>query len=149
MTVDPDGKPEFAIIGLGRMGGSLAFCRRASAASLWSAAIHAGRSPSSSRLASSTCYAGLVFLAHDLLHGGIVSGRYLRHVVGWICFLPFVVSPRLWGVWHHRVQQDQRTDDRRDEAGALVVPGDRHALQHSWRGSSAAAAGGFSRTSST
>jgi fatty acid desaturase len=48
-------------------------------------------------------FAGLVFLAHETLHGATVRGRGLRHLVGWFGFLPFVVSPRLWTAWHNRV----------------------------------------------
>src|SRR5579859_3568600 len=44
-------------------------------------------------------FACLTFVAHEALHGGIVRGRALRHVVGWIAFLPFAVSPRLWVTW--------------------------------------------------
>jgi fatty acid desaturase len=47
-------------------------------------------------------FAGLTFLGHELLHGGVVRGRRLRHARGWIGFLPFVVSPRLWLAWHNR-----------------------------------------------
>lgn len=48
-------------------------------------------------------FAGLTFVGHEALHGGIVRGRTARHVVGWIGFLPFMVSPRLWTAWHGRV----------------------------------------------
>lgn len=48
-------------------------------------------------------FAGLTFVAHEAVHGGIVRGRTARHVVGWIGFLPFTVSPRLWASWHDRV----------------------------------------------
>jgi fatty acid desaturase len=48
-------------------------------------------------------YAGLTFLAHETLHGAIVRNPRLRYLVGWIGFLPFVVSPRLWIAWHNRV----------------------------------------------
>jgi fatty acid desaturase len=48
-------------------------------------------------------FAGLTFLAHEALHGGIVRGRRARWLVGWIGFLPFTLSPRLWVAWHNRV----------------------------------------------
>jgi fatty acid desaturase len=48
-------------------------------------------------------FAGLTFVAHEAVHGGIVRGRRARQVVGWIGFLPFTVSPRLWAAWHDRV----------------------------------------------
>ena len=48
-------------------------------------------------------FAGLTFLGHETLHGAVVRGRRLRHVAGWLAFLPFVLSPRLWIAWHNRV----------------------------------------------
>jgi fatty acid desaturase len=48
-------------------------------------------------------FAGLTFVAHETIHGGIVRGRTARWIVGWIGFLPFTVSPRLWAAWHDRV----------------------------------------------
>jgi fatty acid desaturase len=48
-------------------------------------------------------FAGLTFLGHETLHGAIVRGPRLRYLVGWLGFLPFVVSPRLWTAWHNRV----------------------------------------------
>ena len=59
------------------------------------------------RLLLSLCigvsFAGLTFLGHEALHGAVVRGRRLLRVVGWLGFLPFVVSPRLWLAWHNRV----------------------------------------------
>jgi fatty acid desaturase len=48
-------------------------------------------------------FAGLTFVAHEAIHGGIVRGRTARQVVGWLGFLPFTVSPCLWSAWHDRV----------------------------------------------
>jgi fatty acid desaturase len=48
-------------------------------------------------------FAGLTFIAHEAIHGGIVRGRTARQLVGWIGFLPFTLSPRLWTAWHDRV----------------------------------------------
>ncbi|HET7503593.1 MAG TPA: fatty acid desaturase [Kofleriaceae bacterium] len=48
-------------------------------------------------------FAGLTFVGHETIHGGIVRGRTARWIVGWICFLPFTLSPRLWAAWHDRV----------------------------------------------
>lgn len=47
-------------------------------------------------------FGGIAFLAHETLHGGVVKGRMLRDAIGWVGFLPFAVSPRLWRVWHNR-----------------------------------------------
>ena len=48
-------------------------------------------------------FACLTFIGHETVHGAIVRGRAARLLVGWIGFLPFVVSPRLWAGWHDRV----------------------------------------------
>src|SRR6185369_2602309 len=48
-------------------------------------------------------FAGLTFIGHETLHGSVVRSRWLRHAVGWVGFLPFVVSPRLWIAWHNQV----------------------------------------------
>jgi fatty acid desaturase len=54
-------------------------------------------------IAIGVCFAVLTFVAHELVHGGIVRGRLVRQVVGWVAFLPFTLSPRLWAAWHDRV----------------------------------------------
>jgi fatty acid desaturase len=48
-------------------------------------------------------FAGLTFVGHEALHGAIVRSRPGRRLVGWLGFLPFAVSPRLWEAWHNRV----------------------------------------------
>lgn len=48
-------------------------------------------------------FAGLVFLGHETLHGAVVREKRLRYLVGFVTFLPFAVSPRLWTAWHNRV----------------------------------------------
>jgi fatty acid desaturase len=54
-------------------------------------------------LAIGASFACLTFVAHEAMHGGIVRGRLARQIVGWIGFLPFTLSPRLWAAWHDRV----------------------------------------------
>lgn len=46
-------------------------------------------------------FAGLAFLGHETLHGAIVRNHRLRYVVGFVSFLPFTISPRLWVAWHN------------------------------------------------
>ena len=53
-------------------------------------------------LAIGVNFACLTFVAHEALHGGITRVRWLQRVAGWIGFLPFAVSPRLWVAWHNR-----------------------------------------------
>jgi fatty acid desaturase len=48
-------------------------------------------------------FAGLAFLGHETLHGAVVRTRWLRYMVGWIGFLPFVISPGFWVAWHNKV----------------------------------------------
>ena len=48
-------------------------------------------------------FAGLTFVAHEAIHGGMCRDRVARMIAGWIGFLPFTVSPRLWASWHDRV----------------------------------------------
>jgi fatty acid desaturase len=48
-------------------------------------------------------FAGLAFVAHEALHGALVHNRHAQHWIGFVGFLPFVLSPRLWTAWHNRV----------------------------------------------
>jgi fatty acid desaturase len=52
------------------------------------------------------CFAGIVFLGHETLHGGVVRGRRTIRGIGWICLLPFALSPTLWTAWHNRVHHN-------------------------------------------
>jgi|GEM_PF-345076 len=54
-------------------------------------------------LAVGLSFAGLAFVGHEALHGGLVQGARARYWVGFLGFLPFSVSPRLWVAWHNRV----------------------------------------------
>jgi fatty acid desaturase len=48
-------------------------------------------------------FAGLVFLGHETLHGAVIREKRARYLLGFVTFLPFSVSPRLWTAWHNRV----------------------------------------------
>jgi fatty acid desaturase len=50
--------------------------------------------------------AGVTFVAHEALHGGVVRGRLAVRIVGWLGFLPFCISPQLWMAWHNRVHHN-------------------------------------------
>ncbi|MBX3161552.1 MAG: fatty acid desaturase [Deltaproteobacteria bacterium] len=50
--------------------------------------------------------AGVTFLAHETLHGGVVRGRWAIRVIGYLGFLPFCLSPQLWTAWHNRVHHN-------------------------------------------
>ena len=56
----------------------------------------------------------VAFLGHEVLHGAIVRGRVAIHVVGWLCLLPFTVSPTLWTNWHNRVHHNHCAQAGRD-----------------------------------
>jgi len=48
-----------------------------------------------------TGFAGLGFLAHEVLHGTVVKTAWLRDLLGGIAFLQFGVGPKLWRKWHN------------------------------------------------
>jgi fatty acid desaturase len=48
-------------------------------------------------------FAGLTFVGHELMHGAIVHGRKRKRVLGFMTFLPFTLSPKLWAHWHNKV----------------------------------------------
>jgi len=60
------------------------------------------------------CMSALGFLGHETLHGGIVRGRTTIRVVGWLCFLPFTLSPTLWINWHNRVHHNHCAQPGKD-----------------------------------
>ena len=43
------------------------------------------------------------FVAHEALHGAVVRQRDLRRLIGWLGFLPFGISPKLWVAWHNKL----------------------------------------------
>ena len=59
-------------------------------------------------------FAGLTFLGHETLHGAVVRNKALRRTVGWLGFLPFAVSPRLWEAWHNRVHHNRTNQPGHD-----------------------------------
>ena len=59
-------------------------------------------------------FGGLAFLAHETLHGAVVSGRRTRRVIGWLSFLPFTLSPKLWCAWHNRAHHGHTNEPIRD-----------------------------------
>ncbi len=59
-------------------------------------------------------FAGLAFVAHEALHGAICRRRKVRKLVGFVGFLPFCISPRLWIAWHNRVHHGSTNHLGRD-----------------------------------
>jgi len=54
------------------------------------------------------------FVAHEALHGAVVRQRDLRRLIGWLGFLPFGISPKLWVAWHNKLHHGH--------TGAVVDP---------------------------
>jgi fatty acid desaturase len=48
-------------------------------------------------------FAGMAFVGHETMHGAVVRAPRLRYAVGWLCFLPFTMAPRIWVAWHNRI----------------------------------------------
>jgi fatty acid desaturase len=47
-------------------------------------------------------YTGMAFAGHEILHGAVVKSRRWSHALGFVCLLPFTLSPRLWKAWHNQ-----------------------------------------------
>lgn len=45
--------------------------------------------------------AGMAFIAHETLHGGIVQSPWLQTFIGSVGFGPFLVSQTYWRFWHN------------------------------------------------
>ncbi|MFN0253422.1 MAG: fatty acid desaturase family protein [Kofleriaceae bacterium] len=60
------------------------------------------------------CLAGLVFLGHELMHGGVVRGKTPIRIFGFVCLLPFTLSPTLWTAWHNRVHHNHCAQPGKD-----------------------------------
>jgi fatty acid desaturase len=54
-------------------------------------------------------FAGMAFVAHEVLHGAVVRRRWLRRLAGWVGFMPFLISPRHWVGWHNRLHHGHTT----------------------------------------
>lgn len=65
-------------------------------------------------LALAWSFAGGGFVAHEVLHGSTVKSRLLQDVLGWVGFLPFLVSPSLWREWHNRRHHTHANQGIRD-----------------------------------
>ncbi len=48
-------------------------------------------------------FGGMAFVGHEMLHGAVIRSSRWRNALGWLCFLPFTLSPRVWVAWHNRV----------------------------------------------
>ncbi len=58
--------------------------------------------------------AGLVFLGHETMHGGVVRGKWAIRIVGFFSLVPFTLSPTLWTGWHNRVHHNHCAQPGKD-----------------------------------
>jgi fatty acid desaturase len=68
-------------------------------------------------LVTANCFAMGGFLAHETLHGSVVRNKTVQKMLGFVGFLPFVVSPELWHVWHNQVHHGRTNQGDRDPDG--------------------------------
>ena len=62
-------------------------------------------------LAIGHSFAGAAFVGHETLHGAVVRHVGARSLIGWLCFLPFTLSPRLWVAWHTKTHPAHTMDE--------------------------------------
>lgn len=55
-------------------------------------------------------FACTAFVAHEVLHGAVIKSRRWQLIAGWLGFLPFTLSPRLWIAWHNRTHHAHTMD---------------------------------------
>lgn len=67
-------------------------------------------------------FAGAAFVGHETLHGAVVRGRVARLVVGWLSFLPFALSPRLWVAWHNKTHHAHTMEEGADPDAYPTLP---------------------------
>lgn len=48
-------------------------------------------------------FGAFAFLAHEIMHGSVVRNRKVQDVLGFFAFLPFLISPTFWRVWHNQL----------------------------------------------
>ncbi len=63
------------------------------------------------------CIATLGFLAHETLHGSLVSSARLQTFLGYVGFAPMLVSPTLWRTWHNQVHHGKTNRSNADPDG--------------------------------
>lgn len=62
-------------------------------------------------LAIGHAFAGCAFVGHETMHGAVVRAPRLRYAVGFVSFLPFTLSPRLWVAWHNKTHHGHTMED--------------------------------------
>lgn len=77
-------------------------------------------------------FAGITFLAHETLHGAVVRSRLARRIVGFLGFLPFMVSPKLWVRWHNQVHHGNANAPDRDPDAFPTLSRYQHNPRERW-----------------
>ncbi|MDF2628723.1 MAG: fatty acid desaturase [Symbiobacteriaceae bacterium] len=65
-------------------------------------------------LVVATGFAGMGFLAHEILHGTVVKTAWLRDLLGGIAFLQFGIGAKLWRKWHNMEHHAHTQEDHAD-----------------------------------
>lgn len=97
-------------------------------------------------LVAGQCFAAMGFLAHEVLHGSVVSSTKLQTFLGYLGFAPMLVSPTLWRTWHNQVHHRRTNLGNSDPDGfgtveryemapstrfvARLAPGSRHPMSY-------------------
>lgn len=73
-------------------------------------------------LAVGSSFGVLAFVAHEILHGAVIRDRRAQLVLGGLGFLPFLISPRLWKVWHNQAHHGRTMSPKGidPDAGGLL-----------------------------
>lgn len=59
-------------------------------------------------------FASLGFLGHEVMHDAVVRKRWLRDLVGAVCFSPMWLGPHLWRRWHNEQHHNNTQHPERD-----------------------------------
>ncbi len=49
------------------------------------------------------CWSVGGLFGHELLHGAIVRSKKWQNIIGFFCFLPYLISPTFWRYWHNKL----------------------------------------------
>lgn len=60
------------------------------------------------------CWCASGFMAHEILHGSVVKGRWLQDALAFVCFTPWLISPSFWRYWHNHMHHGYTQQPLRD-----------------------------------
>lgn len=67
-------------------------------------------------------------MSHDIMHGATLKNRSLRRLVSYFGFYPFLISPRLWDVWHNKAHHGRTNTTHDPDANLTVAEAERNAI---------------------